>query len=222
MDTLQDAKTGVAAPAPKLFSPAPTFPLRLKREGKICTVRFPTDEETSERQRQVRTIIHKLGPDSTVTKTEGVEEADADLLAKIREDKDGDEFEAAEASLVVDRLTRADPDEATREGGAYAIPIKVMYGTPTVHRLRIPKESEIRAYRRTAYTFVDKRHGKQQLKMFSMAVGDFYDKLTKEQDKAEGYGPDTPIPLCHKIAAVTELVQIMDAAGEEEDPETFL
>jgi len=195
----------------------------LKRENKTCMVRFPSDDELETRQRGIRTIIHKQGPDATVTRVEGVDEANDELLGRIRQDTGGAEFEPAEASLVIERVVRAEADEATREGEAYAIPIKVMGGVLTTHRLRIPKESEIRAYRKAAYCFVDKRHGKQQLKMFLGAIGDFYDKLAKEQTVAEGYDEGTPIPVCHKVAAVTELVHIMDAEGEEEDPaENFL
>ena len=177
-------------------------------------MRYPSDEEWSTRQRSIKTIVQNMGPGASVTRADGVEDADYELYNLIRAEGAPD-LEPALASLMIQRLNKAEADEPVFEGENLRIPIKVC-GAHTEHLLRVPSEAETRKYRKASYVFIDRRHGKQELKSFMPAIGDFYDKLAAE---SSGYTGEVPLP--HKVAAVVELVATLDAEDEEDDPANF-
>ena len=206
--------TNPATDKKALFHSGAKITINLKRENKTVTVRFPEDEEWATRQAGIRTVIQRMGSGST-TRSEGVEKSDAALLNAIRIDGDAD-LDDAQASLIIERLSRADAEEAVPVANGYEIPLRIVGGMLTRHTMRIPSEMEIRKYRRGAFTFVDQRHGRQILKSNLSAIGAFYDTLNVQ---ATGYSDH--VPLMHKVAVITELTQTVDALDAEEDPENF-
>src|SRR3990172_9526250 len=84
--------------------------LRSAEGNKTVTVRFPTDEEWVERQRRRKTIIKQLGRGISETVIPGSEEADAELLSKLRVG-DGPEVDPFEASRILEQLGQADVDD---------------------------------------------------------------------------------------------------------------
>jgi hypothetical protein len=204
----------VAAPT---FNRAAIFDIELKRQGVHTKLRYPTDDEWNLRSRAIKTIVQNLGPGSSTTRSEGVEEADLELYDAIR-DPGSPEVDPATASLLIRRLNKTDPDEPVIEGPSIRVPMAVP-GAKTEHVLRIPTESELRKYRKAAYTFIDRRHGRQELKSFLGAIGDFYDLLAKGESGSSGYTGEIPLP--HKVAVVVEMVATLDAEDAEEDPADF-
>src|SRR3989304_6192060 len=83
---------------------------------KTVTVRFPTDEEWVERQRRRKIVIKQLGRGVSETVVPGSEDADAELLAKLRVG-DGPEGEGFEGTRPLDTLGRADVDDVIPEAG---------------------------------------------------------------------------------------------------------
>jgi hypothetical protein len=207
--TPSNAAPPAAAP---MFNCAARFVIELKRQKILAPVRYPSDEEWAARQRSIKTIVQNIGPGASTTRAEGVDDADLEMYNLIREDGAPD-LDAATASLVIQRLNRADPDEPTFEGELLRIPLTVP-GAKTEHLLRVPSEVDLRKYRKAAYTFIDRRHGKQELKSYLPAIADFYDKLVAEP--AAGYTGAVPLP--HKVAVVVELVATLDAEDNEQDP----
>lgn len=196
-----------------IFHSEANFEIVLRREGVTVVVRMPSQAEWAARGRLIKSILHRLGPGQTETRTEGVEAADLGLLASIRVDN-GEPLDDACASAIIERLTRADvEDEPVREGPGFLIPITAFGGIVTHHLLRIPTLKETRAYRKAAYSFVDLRRGRQQVKVSVDAICDFYDGLLQRVDGYEG-----AVPPMHKMAAVTELMAILDELESEEDP----
>ena len=61
----------------------------------------------------------------------------AELFAKIRTNKEGPEFDDAEAGMVIGRVERCAVASVEREGINYRIEMKVP-GTRVVHVLRMP------------------------------------------------------------------------------------
>jgi hypothetical protein len=196
-----------------IFSTDAEFEIRL-RGGDLYVTRFPTDQEWCDRNRAIKTVIVRAGA-GTQTKTEGVENADRELLRKIA--KSGAEgVDEYQANVLISKLTKAEAREAVAVPEGYEVTLTVVGGIVTKHTLRVPTEKEIRTYRRGAFVFVDLRHGKQELKTSPAAIGEFYDKLLV---KNEGYQGD--VPLAHKSSAVIELTQTVDAL-DEEDTEAFI
>src|SRR5947208_8804249 len=129
------------------FNQGAQFEIALKRQQKQVLVKFPDDAQFAERQRKIKTITKRLGPGRTQTTSEGIEEADAALLAAIRIDGDGPELTPAEASVIIGRLLKADAAEAERVGqDKHSIPLEVVNGIKTTHLLRDPSEAELRKF----------------------------------------------------------------------------
>lgn len=199
-----------------VFDATASFTINLKREKTAVSVRYPSDDEWAARQRAITTIIQRLSGGATQTNITGVEDADEALLAKIRTDE-GLALPEGLASVIIARLNRAEADEPEQTAEGYRIPLKVA-GAETVHEMRQPTEKEKRRYQRSAYAFIDKRHGKQELKTSLQAICDFYDLLMQ---RTEGYAAGTPVPAPHKLAVVGELIAVIEAEDEEEDPADF-
>src|SRR5437870_2290995 len=100
-----------AAPAanPMVFDRQGEFTIAVKLAKKTITVRFPSDEQLCRRQAGIRTIFKRHGMDGSTTDIQGQEEADANLIQSIR--ISGDPLDEAEASVVVEKLLRADAED---------------------------------------------------------------------------------------------------------------
>lgn len=200
----------------KLFSTNAEFEVALRSGGKSVVTRYPTDQEWADRSRAIKTSTSKIAK-GTQTKSTGVEEADAALLAILRvSGADTDEFEA---NALIGKLMKAEAAEARAVPEGFEIVVSVVGGIATRHTLRVPSERELRAYRKAAFVWVDMRHGRQELRTAPLEIGELYNKLTV---KTEGYAEGSEIPLAHKTAAVIELTQAVDALDAEDDPETFI
>ena len=114
--------------------------------AKTVTVRFPTDEEWTERQRRRKIIIKQLGRGISETVLPGSEEADAELLAKLRVG-DGPEIDGFEATRILEQLSQADVDDALQEAGAFRVLVRVPGGL-TAHVLRMPSAKDVIEYPR--------------------------------------------------------------------------
>lgn len=214
---------------PAVFHSDAAFEIRLPAMGgvrKQATLRMPTVAEWAARSRAIKTIQHRLGPGQTTTETTGAEQADASLLKRLMTDEDGeyldkrgpagnrDIFDEAEASELIRRLVKAeigaDPEH---DSDALIVSVSVLGNVETKHFLRMPTVRELRDHRRASFSFVDLRRGKQQLKMSVDEFCRFYDQLAV---KAEGY--EGPVPAPHKMAAVSEMLAVIDELDSEEDP----
>src|SRR3989337_1237601 len=114
--------------------------------SKTVTVRFPTDEEWVERQRRRKIIIKQLGRGISETVVPGSEEADAELLAKLRVG-DGPEVDGFEATRILEQLSQADVDDALQEAGAFRVLVRVPGGL-TAHVMRMPSAKDVIEYPR--------------------------------------------------------------------------
>lgn len=184
-----------------------TQPIQVKvrtAEGiKAIRVRFPTDEEWIERQRRRKLVIKHLGRGITETIVSG-EEADAELLAKIRQG-DGSEVDPYEASRIIEQLAQADVDEVAREGDAFRVVLRVPGGT-TAHLLRMPSAKDVIEYRRRFARVLDLPYGKQELRVNLEAAGELYGKLAVS---AEGYAG--AVPIVHQAVAVKAAIDELEA-----------
>src|SRR6204780_3415419 len=88
---------------------------------KSCEVRFPTDEEWCAWARAQRTVRHFLGRGKSHSEDVDLLKINAELFAKIRTDKDGPEFDDAEAGMVVGRTGGGPGASVEREGRNYRV-----------------------------------------------------------------------------------------------------
>lgn len=196
----------------RLFDSSAEFEIPILSGGeKRCRVRFPTDEEWCTRARKGVTIIRSLGRDATTTEAPDAERLDEELFRAIRLDKDGPPFDTAEAAAVISKLERCHVVSVERQGDQFAIRLKVPRGTVT-HVLRIPKQSDIMQFSRSAIHHIQHRsHLARRVSLEPSAQ-------LWESVKVSAEGYKNGVPVIHKDVAVTELLVQVQLANDD-DPE---
>jgi hypothetical protein len=182
--------------------------LRSPEGDKAVTVRFPTDEEWVERQRRRKIIIKQLGRGVSETVIPGSEDADAELLAKLRVG-DGPEVDAFEATHILEQLSQADVDDVIQEAGAFRVLVRVPGGL-TTHLLRMPSAKDVIEYRRAFARILDLPFNKQELTV------NLYQKLCQA---TEGYAG--AVPIIHQAVAVKAAIDALEAGFQEDRPANF-
>lgn len=185
-----------------------TVNLRTPDGLKAIRLRFPTDEEWIERQKRRKVLIKQLGRGVSETIVSGGEDADAALLAKIREE-DGPEVDAFEASRVIEQLSQADVDGVVQEGDRFRVALRVLGGT-VAHEIRMPSAKDVFDYRRSFARVLDLPYNRQELTINVGAAGALYKKLA---ESTEGYNCE--VPVIHQAVAVKAAIDALDAAFQE-------
>src|SRR3972149_1870930 len=181
---------------------------------KTITVRFPTDEEWVERQRRRKIIIKQLGRGISETVIPSSEDADAELLAKLRVG-DGPDVDAFEASRILEQLGQADVDDVIAEAGAFRVLVRVPGGL-TAHVLRMPSAKDVIEYRRAFARILDLPFNKQELTVNLAAAGDLYKKLCQGTEWYAG-----AVPVIHQAVAVKAAIDALEAGFEVKPPANF-
>jgi hypothetical protein len=178
---------------------------------KRCEVRFPSDDEWAAWARSQRTVRNFLGRGKSQSRDLNMEEANVALFEKIRLDKDGPEFDEAEAGMVIGRIERCTITSIERDGNNYVIEMKVP-GARVTHVLRMPTAKEMADHDRASVSVVAARRS-VETRAFLEPGGELYDKLHVSH---EGYAG--AVPLNHKSATVSEIVAQLAIEGDD-DPE---
>lgn len=198
--------------ARKLFDSKKHFNIPIvSGEEKRCVLRFPTDEEWIQRAARQKSIRHFLGRGNSRSDVPNAEKIDAELFERIRQDKDGAPFDAAEASAAIARLERARVTSATREGGLYRIELKVP-GATTVHVLKPPTKAQQLEYGRASVRITDGRR-EQTTSVNLQPSAKLYDDLV--QGPPENYAG--AVPIVHKDIVLVEILALIQALEDEDD-----
>jgi len=184
-----------------------TVNLRTPEGVKTIRVRFPSDEDWIERQRRRKVIIKQLGRGVSETIISGGEDADAALLAKIREG-DG-EVDPFEANRIVEQLSQAEVDDVVQTGDSFRVALRVLGGVVT-HLLKMPSAKDVFEYRRGFARVLDLPYNRQELTINLGAAGALYKKLITA---TEGYAGEAPI--IHQAVAVKAAIDALDAGFQE-------
>jgi len=193
-----------------------TLNLRTPEGVKAVRLRFPSDDEWTERQRRRKVIIKQLGRGISETVVPNSEDVDAALLAKIRaEEQDPVEIDPFEASRIIEQLSQAEVDDVVQTGDAFRITLRVLGGTVT-HVLAMPSAKDVFEYRRAFARILDLPFNKQELTINLAAAGALYKKLSRA---AEGYAGE--VPIIHQAVAVKAAIDALDAAFQEERHPNF-
>jgi hypothetical protein len=196
----------------KQFDSSKTIVVPILSGGeKRCEVRFPSDAEWCTWARAQRTVRHFLGRGKSQSEEVDLPKINAELFAKIRTDKDGPEFDDADAGMVIGRIERASITGVEREGNNYRLEMKVA-GGKVEHVLRMPTAKEIQEHERASTSVVAARRS-VETRAFLEPSGALYDKLHVSHD---GYA--AAVPIVHKSAAVSEVIAQLAIEGDD-DPE---
>ena len=189
--------------------------LRTPDGVKTVRVRFPSDEEWTERQRRRKVIVKQLGRGVSETTIPNGEDLDAALVAKIRAEENGPEVDPFEASRIVEQLSQAEVDDVVPVAGGFRVTTRVLGGT-TTHLLKIPSAKDVIEYRRSFARVLDLPFNKQELTINLAAAGSLYQKLAQA---AEGYM--TPVPIIHQAVVVKAAIDALDATFQEDREANF-
>jgi hypothetical protein len=195
-----------------VFDAARPIALQLRTSAGVKTirVRFPSDEEWTERQRRRKVIIKQLGRGVSETIIANGEDADGALLAKIRvTEENALEVDAFEASRIIEQLSQAEVDDVVQAGDAFRVTLRVLGGTVT-HLLKMASAKDITEYRRGFARVLDLPYNRQELTINLAAAGALYKKLITT---TEGYAGDAPI--MHQAVAVKAAIDALDAGFQE-------
>ena len=191
-----------------VFDAARPIALQLRTSAGVKTVRvrFPSDEEWTERQRRRKVIIKQLGRGVSETIIANGEEADGTLLAKIRTpEENAPEVDPFEASRIIEQLSQAEVDDVVQAGDAFRVTLRVLGGTVT-HVLKMASAKDVTEYRRGFARVLDLPYNRQELTINLAAAGALYKKLITT---TEGYAGDAPV--MHQAVAVKAAIDALDA-----------
>jgi len=199
-------------PDRKMFDAGREFEISILSGGnKTCTVKYPSDDQWCAWARAQRTIRHFLGRGKSQSEDVDLPKINAELFRKIRTDKDGPEFDDAEAGMVIGRVERSQVTGIEREGNNYRVEMKVP-GARVTHVLRMPTAKEMQDHEKASTSVVAARRS-VETRAFLEPSGALYDKLHVSH---AGYAAD--VPIVHKSAAVSEVVAQL-AIEADDDPE---
>jgi len=190
--------------------------LRTPDGVKTVRVRFPSDEEWTERQRRRKIVIKQLGRGISETTVPNSEDVDAALLAKIRVPEEVPaEVDPFEASRIIEQLSQAEVDDVVQAGDSFRVVLRVLGGTVT-HLLRMPSAKDVFEYRRGFARVLDLPFNKQELTINLGAAGALYKKLVQG---TEGHVGD--VPIIHQAVAVKAAIDALDAGFQEDRDPNF-
>jgi len=198
-----------------MFDSARPITLKLQTPDgpKAVTVRFPTDEEWTGRQRARKIVTRSLGRGMSKSDVPGHEEVDEAFVRKVK--TDGPEIDCYEAMTIVGVLSRCDVTDVEREDGGYRVRMTVPGGETSV-LLRMPTAREIYAFRREYVSAVDLPHGKSSTSVNLEAAARLFDALAGE---STGYAG--PVPIIHKEAALVAMIAEFESGLGVSDDNLF-
>jgi len=184
--------------------------LRTPSGVKTVRVRFPSDEEWTERQRRRKITIKQLGRGVSETIIGHAEDADAELLDRIRVSEEGaPEVDPFEANRIIEQLSQAEVDDVVQAGDSFRVTLRVLGGSVT-HLLKMPSAKDVFEYRRGFARVLDLPHNRQELTIHLAAAGALYKRLITA---TEGYANEAPI--IHQAVAVKAAIDALDAGFQE-------
>lgn len=189
--------------------PAPDAPDGQKR----VTVRFPSDEEWTERQRARKIITKNLGRGMSKSDVPGHEEVDEAFVRKIK--TEGPDIDCYEAMNIVNALSRCDVTDVERDGAGYVVRMAVPGGDVSIP-LRMPTAREIYSFRREYVSAVELPYGKSSTSVNLEAAARLFDALSGE---TTGYAG--PVPIIHKEAALVAMIAEFESGLGVSDDNLF-
>lgn len=188
--------------------------LRAPEGTKTVRVRFPSDEEWTERQRKRKVVIKHLGRGVTESSVPNSVPVDEELFRKIAIGE-GPEVDAFEAARIIDELSFCEVDNVTEEAEGYRISLRVPGGTVAVI-LRIPSAREVFDYRRSFARVLDLPFGRQEMTINLGAVSMLFGKILV---RSEGYAGD--VPVIHQSVALQAMLDKLERGFAEDRAGNF-
>lgn len=195
------------------FAPGAVFTVPLISGTRMeVAVRWPSDAQWIEKARRVRIVEREIGRGKVDREVVGAEEACAALYAANRADGSPD-LDAYEARAVIDQLEATEIVAIERDGDVFTVSMEA-HGCELTHRLATPTQRQMHDFNRARLKSVPARRARE-IRFDLAPAGVLYDALAP---RTEGY--DGAVPLPHKFAVVSELLEEIDRElSPDADPE---
>jgi len=169
-------------------------------------VRFPSDQEWLDYQRDIRVITRSLGGGRSQTDVPDSEEAALDLFRKIEVTGGAAVIEPYEAEQVIDAIGRARVDSVERIPGGFRVGLEVPGGL-VIHESVHPTAKQLQRFDRHYAQQTQLPHNRTETIVNLAIAEELYDKI---QTGATGYAG--AVPVNHKSAVVDAVVKAIRLA----------
>ena len=181
---------------------------------KTANLRFPSDQEWCDRVSKMKSVQHNLGRGKSQSAPGNGVEASAELFDKVYLGDNPEQFDTAEKARFIDRIDLCEITEVSRDGDTFRIEMRVPGATVT-HVLGMPTAKDTMEFGRAAVPPAIQDRRTTEIRFRLAPSGTLWDKV---KISVSGYMEGSAVPIIHKDAAITELLnQIREA--EDEDPE---
>lgn len=192
----------------QLFDATAPFIVEIISGGtRRTTLNYPTDKQWIARAAAQKFLRHDLGRGKSSQDKTPIERHDLALYQDrlISVDNTDEPFDEFEASLVIERLMKAEVSEALIiEGDRIRVSLTVFGGAEVEHVFRMPKRKQVVEYGRAAVHHVHTPKGGETAISLDPS-GTLYDALIVSSD---GYATGTPVPIIHKDVAIVEVLKL--------------
>jgi len=165
-------------------------------------VRWPTDEEWSQRTSKLKVVQRSVGHNETQTEAKNALEVNAALYRKICLNGHSS-IDDETASYVIDRLEQCDVGDIAQDGTVFSVQLRVK-GGPVYHFIdsnQITKARQIK-YKRTR-SDVRREGANLVVRSYLEPAAKLYDQTCAKP--AEGYAAQ--IPIIHKAIAIDAVLE---------------
>jgi hypothetical protein len=183
----------------------PGFPVSIQNPPKMCVLRLPTSEQIMTYMRAQKSVYRDLGRGQGEGEDLPTPQADQKLFNAIRIDKDGDEFDDAEALYAISQILLHRVVKTERDGQQYEVTLKTLFGD-TTHTIEIPFQKDMAEYRRGIYKSRDVGRNVEERRFPPEVPVKLYDKFVRS---SEGYAKNEPVPPHHKRSVVAAVVSAL-------------
>jgi hypothetical protein len=190
-----------------VFDSSRNFEVTLSAEDgqRPVVVRFPSDQEWKDYQREIRVITRSLGGGRSQTDVPDSEEAALALFTKI-EIGGPVVIEPYEAEQVIDIIGRARVDSVERIPGGFRVGLEVPGGL-VIHESVHPTAKQLQRFDRHYAQQTQLPHNRTETIVNLAIAEELYDKI---QTSATGYAG--AVPVNHKSAVVDAVVKAIRLA----------
>ena len=189
------------------------FPARSGKTKVEVVMRWPSDEEWSERHRNRKFITRDLGRGVQETDVE-TEAADLKLYQAARLNGSPD-LSKAEAALVVRHLEKAEVTDVTLDGEEATVTMTVAGGT-VKHVVQIPTADQVMRMQRSAARIFQAPHNQRHTRIYLEPTAKLWDECKGTSGDYVG-----PVPAIHKDAAIRAVVEQINLEMSAHDDESF-
>lgn len=172
-----------------------------------AVLNYPTDKQWIARSAASKTVRLDIGRGKSRSDRTPIEDFDKGLFTQQLAETPEVEFDEFEATLVIERLMKADVIDSEIIGGDTArVSMEVFGGAIVEHMIRMPRRRQVVEYGRAAVHHTSTQKGGETTISLEPTQKLFDDLVVS----STGYKEGTRIPIIHKDVALVEVLRLQN------------